>query len=293
MRTAILVAITCATTISTTPTTVAATTATWLKSVDGSISLEVGSNGAVTAVTATTHGKSSYSLENGGKTMLAAGVTPAPGSCSQAGVGIALVKIARALGGAGADAPKSVEVSQKWKCLVPKDASSSAATATVIATVVDSFVETNTSIAIQTSITTDTPAVEFTSALRTPLQWDSGGNAEAGWSASTLNTVWMPWGKGCVQNDGRRSGMCFTDGGPWMNPFRPEPLGTNAGYYRYGGMGRGTNDTFSLPMVAVLDPASDAAISLVHLTLCVLCGTAQYCTGFSNNVHAVWYRVEV
>ena len=152
-------------------------------------------------------------------------------------------------------------------------------TVTVHATVVDTFTATNTSVAIKTTITTDNPKVEFTAALRTPLQWTVGttaastsppppnpGPSAAATAAAALSTVWMPWGKGCVQNDGRHAGMCFTDGGPWENPFQPEALSDRPGFYRYGGSGRGTNDTFSLPMASVLDPSSDAGRSEIPLS---------------------------
>ena len=75
---------------------------------------------------------------------------------------------------------------------------------------------------------------------------------------------WTPWAKGCVQNNGRSHGMCFAPNKPWSEPFSAEPLngGATVASYRYGGPGAQSNDTFSLPIVSLLDAGKDAALSL-------------------------------
>jgi len=55
--------------------------------------------------------------------------------------------------------------------------------------------------------------------------------------------------------------MCFGTGA-WRNGLYPEPLQGEKAFYRYGTQGRGSNDTFSVPIVSVLDHSADAGISL-------------------------------
>ena len=70
--------------------------------------------------------------------------------------------------------------------------------------------------------------------------------------------------QGCVINNGKRPGMCFATGA-WEPALSTESLTDKGpGYYRYGTGGRGTNDTFTVPIVTVIDPANDVGVSLVR-----------------------------
>ena len=88
--------------------------------------------------------------------------------------------------------------------------------------------------------------------------------------AAPSTKLWLPWGRGCVQNNGKQSGMCFAGNRPWAAALAPEPLANFAQWpatYRYGAMpvhrGAGANDTFALPIVTLIDTEHDTGVSLV------------------------------
>ena len=155
-------------------------------------------------------------------------------------------------GGAGGRIGK-VAVTQGWTCTVPHPGTQ--AMVQVGTTVVDTFAAENSSISITTSITTDRADVPFTTQIQTPLHW----SRPAAPAAPAPDRVWLPWTKGCVNNDGRRPGMCYGTG-PLRNALPTEPMGD--GFYRYGGNGAGSNDSFSVPVATVLDTPNGVGITL-------------------------------
>lgn len=136
--------------------------------------------------------------------------------------------------------------------------------------VVDTFTPANRSVAWQTALGSQplngsSPLLPgpFTTAIRTSIvpRLPTGG------------TYWTSWGKGCVENDGTRSGMCASSG-LWRSPLHPEPLPASETRYRLGSSKPdaggwcppavadcrpfGSVDSITLPQVALL-PATSAS----------------------------------
>jgi len=179
----------------------------------------------------------------GAKTALVGGSLNAPGRCAtQTAATIAAV-------GAGA------VVQQRFACAVPAGS--------VELLVTDSYTPDRGSVAIATKIATVSNATTpFSAAVSTGLTWAAGalgGDAK----------VWLPWTKGCVQNNGQKPGMCFGSIDHWEPALAPEPLPAAAEHFRYGAKGpaRGgqaaPRDSFTLPVVSLLGGAADIGFSLV------------------------------
>ena len=203
----------------------------WITALDGSLALGVGPSGASIA----SFGGINITLSGGGKTVLGRGTIPAPGVCHPHGAAIVLTHAA------ANQQQSAAAVTQQWHCIVPPTETA------VEVTVVDLFAPARASISISTTISTSA-AQPFTAALSVALHTGS------------LSSVWLPWNKGCVQNNGKGYGMCDSAAGPWRDPFTPERLAH--GYYRYGTSGHGTNDSFALPLVTLLDAKRDVGLSL-------------------------------
>lgn len=207
-----------------------------LTAADGSVTATIGSTG-ITSLKHNGEGMT-VSLSHGARTELSSDMTFASASCKTAGT----AKVTDLQPG-----QKAVAVSQPWSCSV--------ASSTVTATVVDTFSAAAKSIAVNTTITTD-KAVPFTARLNTALEFAS---------LRANSSFWLPFGKGCVQNNGRAPGMCLAGGGPWSSALAPEILPAGAGAalnYRYGGTGHGVADMFSVPVATVLPAEARSAFSL-------------------------------
>jgi hypothetical protein len=178
---------------------------------------------------------------SGGATVLgratsSSSTVPSPTSCT-------------AHGASTLSAPATIV--QQWACESPQGP-------TVYVTSSDAFISAPTSVRINTTISPATFAAgalattsPFTTALSTPITF----------AASTFSSVWTSWGKGCVNNNGATHGMCFA-GGLWSEPFTPESLlPTTSARYRYGAT-VGATDSFTLPLVTLLDDDHDVAVSL-------------------------------
>ena len=161
-----------------------------------------------------------YSLAGAGKTAIAGGTVPSPGSCTASGTTLQTT-IQTSLAA-------TATITGTWRCTVPgvgTGPGTAGPDTEVVVTVADVFRGGATSVAITTTITTDNP-VPFTQALRTPLTWASDGGGAG------LSTVWTSWGKGCVVNNGKRPGMCFASGA-WAPGLAAESLTAHGnGYYR-------------------------------------------------------------
>ncbi len=229
-------------------TATAAAAAATLTATDGSVTASIGPtgisslrrNGVSAAVV----------LQRGAMTELSPIMTFASASCKTSGT----AKVADLQPG-----KKAVTVTQAWSCDV--------ASSTVVATVVDTFSAAAKSIAVNTTITTD-KFLPFTVQLNTGLEFAS---------LPANSSFWLPFGKGCVQNNGRSHGMCLAGGAAWSSALAPEtlPVGTNTTlYYRYGGTGVAADaagaaqpdtvaDMFSVPVATVLPAEVGTAFSVV------------------------------
>jgi hypothetical protein len=217
----------------------------WVFALDGSVGAQITSTGVSVASVATGPdgggARANYTLggaADGGRlqTTLLPSSPLGPSTCTPSGGGAVV-----------AAANGSISLAQLWACTAPHPASN--AMVDLVVTVMDVFSPADEAIDITTTINVDRADVPFTAGLGLAL-------APAG-----ATQFWTPWAKGCVQNNGRSHGMCFAPNKPWSEPFSAAPLSTaTVASYRYGG--GGTNDTFSLPIVSLLDATKDAALSL-------------------------------
>jgi hypothetical protein len=208
---------------------------------DGSISVQVSAEGIIGIDVSGATGPQLWSkLAGSGKTQLDGGdqIQFSPSICVEVG--------APTLQPQG----KGAAVSQIWSCLVT-DGSAANSTAVKL-TVTDVFEPAALSVAINTSIVAlDPEALPFTSALQTGLHWGS---------QNSNTKIWMPWGKGCTVNDGTHSSCAGIPN--WQDPLVPELLPAANQFYRYGALGRNSTDIISIPIVTLLDEATDSAVSL-------------------------------
>jgi hypothetical protein len=217
---------------------------------DGSLSVTIGPGGIAHLKAASSkHGwnpPSNYTLLSGGAKTLLRSYGGSPTNCTASDTGIVRDVVAG----------KIVELTQMWSC--------SSSTSQCQVTVVDTFISAATSVKLITKVTTSSAAA-FTAELVSGLQFSGAGGVSDG----TMSGVWLPWGKGCVQNSGSRVGMCLAGGKPWTSPLSPEPLPAVGApkYYRFGATGEMPgepkgDDAFILPLVTVLDPSQGVGISL-------------------------------
>lgn len=216
---------------------------------DGSLTVAVGADGIVGAWVSVGGGQSMIeSLATGsGKTQLNPGNLRefSPSTCVEV-AGSAAVRAAP--GGFRA------AITQQWSCMVPHSPPGN--TSQVLLTVTDMIAPAPFSVTITSSVSaTDPAAPNFTNALMTGLFFPTAQPAR----------VWAPWGKGGTINDvSHRWGPISTAPGPhWQNPLLAEPLPVSHRFYRYGALGRNATDVISIPLISVLDPAADTAVSLV------------------------------
>lgn len=215
----------------------------WVSATDGSISVQIMSTGAVSASVATSRGGANYSLSvtDGQRlqTMLLPSSPLGPSTCARSDGAV----VAAVTNG-------SVSLTQPWACTAPHPVTK--ALVSLVVMVEDMFSPAAEAVDITTTIRVDRVDVPFTMGLGMALK------------PANATQFWTPWAKGCVQNSGRSHGMCFAPNRPWSEPFSAEPLSeATVGSYRYGGPGAQSNDTFSLPIVTLLDAPKDAALSLV------------------------------
>eukprot|EP01047_Picozoa_sp_COSAG01_P010286 COSAG01_NODE_433_length_17113_cov_23.009757_3_plen_285_part_00 len=212
---------------------------------DGSLAVTVGASGIVhlQAASRLHDWPSNYTLSGGAKTLLGGG-SLSPVACATSGV--AVVRDV---------APgKTVSLTQRWSCADDDGGAAKAEPeakqvprASVVVTVVDTFSGGANTIELTTTITTDSFGA-FSTRLGSGLHFIAGGDA------GQMSGMWLPWGKGCVQNAGSHVGMCLAGGTPWSSALSPEPLPTAPKHFRYGATGKGSADAFILPLVAILDP---------------------------------------
>ena len=132
-------------------------------------------------------------------------------------------------------------------------------TANVTVSISDSFEAAPHSIKIATTVQCLTPlAPLFSVGLRTGVSWPA--------SSSESMRLWLPWSKGCVQNNGDRPGMCFTSG-PWREALSPEALPSSSEYYRFGSGSKGAKDSFALPIASLLNVGGTAASTAEALSI--------------------------
>ena len=112
-----------------------------------------------------------------------------------------------------------------------------------------------TSVRIQSSIRALNQT--FTTPLQFSIDWDDTPFQQG-------FVYWTAWTKGCVQNDGSKSGMCFGGGASWQNPFvtEPMPAAGSSNVYDLGEVGAGAIDAISIPMVTMIAPSGGATIML-------------------------------
>ena len=214
----------------------------WVFAADGSIGVQVTADGGVqvsVAPTAPSSVRSNYSLGNGNSRSLQTALLPSsplgPSTCKASGNGVVTV--------AGKD---GISLAQAWVCTTPHPETK--ALVALVVTVDDVYSAGAEAVDITTTIRVDRTDVPFTAGLGMALTPQHISN-------TGLDQFWTTWAKGCVQNSGRSNGMCFATG-PWSEPFSPEPLSETAmASYRYGG--GGSNDTFALPIVTLLDKSKE------------------------------------
>ena len=217
----------------------------WVFATDGSVGVQVTSDGAVQVSIAPTAagstGRSNYSLGTANGRSLQTALLPSsplgPSTCTASGAGVVTSTSA------------GISLVQAWACTSPHPENGT--TINLTTTVTDMYSAGPEAVDITTTIHVDRADVPFTAGLGMAL------------TPSGVSAFWTPWAKGCVQNAGSRPGMCFAPNEHWSEPFTPEPLSESTlASYRYGAPSAGDNDTFALPIVTLLDPTKDAGLSL-------------------------------
>ena len=55
--------------------------------------------------------------------------------------------------------------------------------------------------------------------------------------------------------------MCLAGSDLWSNPLEPESLPNDSQMYRYGGIGQGAVDMFTIPLASLIDHSHDTGVS--------------------------------
>ena len=138
---------------------------------------------------------------------------------------------------------------REFSCSVPQHGN-------VSVQVTDRYLPSAHSVSVSTAITAAELSPYFSAGMRTGLSWPISG--------ADRMQLWLPWAKGCVQNNGKGPGMCFT-AGPWREALSAEYVPRQPEHFRFGGMGNGARDSFTLPIATLLfdvESDSDAGLSL-------------------------------